>query len=67
MKYKMAPFLGDFLGPYSPKYCSISNNTNTVFEKFIKICILAQMGCTQSLQFWSILAPNLPQEKQKYC
>ena len=31
-----------------------------------KFWILAQMECTQSLQFWSILGLNLPSENQKY-
>ena len=32
-----------------------------------KFSILAQMECTQSLQFWSILGSNLLLENQKYC
>ena len=28
---------------------------------------LAQMECTESLWFWSILGPNLLSENQKYC
>ena len=44
--HEMASFLGFFLGPYFPKYCSIlltfwpeiaSNKTNSVFEKSFKI------------------------------
>ena len=31
-----------------------------------KVWILAQIERTQSLQFWSILGPNLPPENQKY-
>ena len=29
--------------------------------------ISAWMEGTQSLQFWSVLGPNLPLENQKYC
>ena len=32
-----------------------------------KFWILAQVECTQSLQFWFILGPNLPLENQKNC
>ena len=39
----------------------------TVFENTSIFSILAQMERTQSLQFWSILGPNLPPENQKYC
>ena len=32
-----------------------------------KFWILTQMECTQNLQFWFILGPNLLSENQKYC
>ena len=32
-----------------------------------KFLILVQIECTQSLQFWFILGPNLLPENQKYC
>ena len=32
-----------------------------------KVRILGQMECSQILQFWSILGPNLLLENQKYC
>ena len=72
--------LGFFWGAYSPNYCLIllkfwpevsSNKTNTVFEKSFRILNFSlnrsMMEGTQSLQFCSILWPNLPLENQKCC
>ena len=66
----------DFLGSYSPKHCLImlklwpdvvSNKKNSFWKILQKSWVFAEMECSWSLQFWSILAPNLPSENQKYC
>ena len=73
----MKPFLG-FFGPFLPKilfsFAEILTRGGlqlvfgkTVFEKYFKILNLTQMEDTESLQFCSILGPNLLLENQKYC
>ena len=69
------PFLG-FFGPYSPKYCLIllkllpevvSNKKNSVWKILQNLELLLKWNAVKSLQFRSILGPNLPLENQKYC
>ena len=70
------PLFGVFFDPYFLRYCSIlmkfwpevvSNKTNILLKKSFKILYSDLNETHQSLQFWSILGPNLPWENQKYC
>ena len=68
------PLIG-FFGPYSPNYCFILDEILTrdspirqrhFLKNPSKFWNLAQIECTESSWFWSILGPKLLLENQKF-